>query len=91
MGFMDKAKETAEKARASAQQAAHQGQAKVEEYQFDRNTNQLYKNLGEAYYAEQRRGGSPDAVATALAAVDAHLASRPPGAAGSSTPPPTTP
>lgn len=84
MGIMDKAKEAAEKARASAQQAAHQGQAKVEAYQFDRTTNELYKALGEAYFAEQRRGGSHDAVVTALGAVDAHLAAAPPG--GTATP-----
>jgi hypothetical protein len=91
MGFMDKAKEAAEKARISAQQAAQQGQAKYEAFQFDRTTNDLYKALGEAYYAEQRRGGGHDAVVTALGAVDAHLASRPQKADGTTPPPPTPP
>lgn len=92
MGLMDRAKEAADKARTSAQQATAQGQAKVNAFQFERATAELYKSLGEAYYAEQRRGASHDAVVSALAAVDAHFASAPPGAAaGGTTPPPGAP
>ena len=74
MGFMDKAKEAAEKAKAQAQQIAQQGQAKVQDVQRTRSEHELYQNLGEAYYAQQRRGGDATAVTAALDALDAHFA-----------------
>lgn len=75
MGFLDKAKEAADKAMVMAQQAAEQGQDKLEEVKQQRAQAALEKALGEAYYAEQRRGGSHDAVTAALEALDAHHAS----------------
>lgn len=88
MGLMDKAKEAALQAKAKAEQAAHQGQAKVAEMKDSREEAALYRALGEAVYAEQRKGGSHDAVVTALAAVDAHVARS--EADGAGTPPPPT-
>ncbi len=74
MGFLDKAKEAAEKAMAATQQAAQQGQAKIETMQQSKSEGELLKALGDAYYGEQRHGGSHDAVEAALAALDAHHA-----------------
>ncbi len=72
MGFMDKAKDAAAKAAASAQQAAAQGQAKVQEYQATKTSEDvLFRNLGRAFYEEQRHGGSRDGVVAALNAIDA--------------------
>ena len=76
MGLMDKAKAQAEQALAKAQQGVAQGVAqgkeKVEEIQAKRQGDALLRNLGAAYFAQQRSGGSAEAVAAALAAVDAH-------------------
>ena len=97
MGFMDKAKEAAQQAKAQAQHMAQQGQAKVNAVQEARSVGELYRNLGEAVYAEQRHGGGHEAVETALAALDAHFASAEESAAaeppadqsGAAAPPPT--
>jgi hypothetical protein len=67
MGFLDKAKEAAEKAMA-------QGQAKVGSFQQGRSETELYKTLGEAFYNEQRHGGDRGAVQAGLDALDAHMA-----------------
>ena len=97
MGLMDKAKEAAMQAKASAEKLAQQGQAKVAEVQQHRSEAELYRTLGEAYYAEQRRGGNHEAVVAALDALDQHFASaaanqapgsattQPPGSGTSST------
>jgi hypothetical protein len=74
MGFLDKAKEAAEKAVAATQQAAQQGQAKIGEMQAAKSDGDLLKALGDAYYNEQRSGGGHEAVEAALAAVDEHRA-----------------
>ena len=74
MGFLDKAKEAAEKAKNAAQQAAHQGQDKIEEMKSERAESGLLKVLGEAVYAEQRHAGPHQAVDAALSALDAHHA-----------------
>lgn len=94
MGFLDKAKEAADRAVAATQQAAQQGQAKFDTYQTGKSEGELYKTLGEAVFNEQRRGAGPAAVSEALAALDAHFAaaaapgSATPPATGSATPPP---
>jgi hypothetical protein len=75
MGLMDKAKEAAQQAKASAEKLAQQGQAKVAEVQKNRSEGELYRSLGEAYYAEQRRGADHAAVMKAVEALDAHFAS----------------
>lgn len=84
---MDKAKEAALKAKTEAQQLAQQGQAKVAEIKETREEGELFKALGEAYYAQQRKGGSADAVAAALAALDTHHASDAGGTGGTAPAP----
>ncbi len=74
MGFLDKARETAQQALAQAQHGVEQGQEKIEEMQAKRTLDGLYRDLGAAFYAEQRHGGSRDAVVAALGAVDHHVA-----------------
>lgn len=90
---MDKAKEAAEKAKVQAQQMAQQGQAKVQDVQRTRTEHDLYQKLGQACYAEQRRGGDHLAVESALSALDAHFASAAtagPGPAAPGGPTPST-
>jgi hypothetical protein len=72
MSFMDKVVSQAEQVTAKAQQGVAQGQAKLSELQASRARDALLRDLGAAYYAEQRTGGSPQAVARALAKVDAN-------------------
>jgi hypothetical protein len=78
MGFMDKVKSQAEQALAKAQQGVAQGQEKLDALQGKRAGDALLRDLGAAYYAQQRTGGPADAVATALAALDAHVATHGP-------------
>jgi putative membrane protein len=77
MGFMDKAKQAAMQAKESAQHVAQQGQAKVASVQESRNVGELYRNLGEAVYEAQRRGGDAAAVEAAMTALDQHFAGAP--------------
>jgi len=72
MGLMDKVKAQAEQAVTKAQQGVAQGKEKVEELQAKRHADALLRNLGAAYYAQQRTGGSDNSVTAALAALDAH-------------------
>ncbi len=71
MSLMDKMKEQAAQALTKAQQGVSQGKAKIEEAQAKHQWDGLLRNLGAAVYAEQREGGSNDAVTAALAALDA--------------------
>ena len=82
MGLMDKVKAQAEQAVAKGKQGVAQGQAKVGEMQAKKATGNVLHDLGAAYYAEQREGGSHDAVLQALAAADAAKAAAPAGGAG---------
>lgn len=97
MGFMDKVKAGAEQAAAKAQQGMKQGQEKIGEMQAKRAADALLRELGSAYYAQQRSGGSADAVSAALSAVDAHVAEHGPlgepaePAAAAPPPPPPPP
>lgn len=72
MGFMDKVKAQAGQAMAKAQQGVAQGQAKLDAAQAKRQADALLRDLGAAYYAEQRSGGPHDAVEAALAKLDEH-------------------
>lgn len=74
MSLLDKAKVAAEKARVAAQQGVHQGQVKLDAMQARRRADVLLRELGWAYYAQQRQGASHEAVERALAALDAHAA-----------------
>ena len=67
MSFLDKAK-------ASVQQVAAQGQAKVQSIQQTRNESELFRALGEAYYNSARRGGDSAPIDAALQALDSHFA-----------------
>jgi hypothetical protein len=78
MGFMDKVKAQAEQAMVKAQQGVAQGQTKIDDLQTKRAGDALIAALGTAFYAEQRQGGSQQAVVAALAAVDAHVATNGP-------------
>ncbi len=91
MGFMDKAREAAQQATTKAQQGLAQGQAKIDEVQTTRAGDGLLRDLGAAFYAEQRSGGSHEAVVAALGAMDAHVAAHGPLGAGSSQPAPPPP
>ncbi|WP_189132285.1 hypothetical protein [Wenjunlia tyrosinilytica] len=65
-GFLDRAKE-------QAQRALNEGKQKVDEVQAGRTGHDLLRRLGAAYYAEQRGQGSPEAVAAAVRALDEHI------------------
>jgi hypothetical protein len=73
MSFLDKAKVAAEKAATKAQQGVQQGQAKIEELQEKRKFDALLRDLGSAYWDEERHSGDHEAVVRALAALDAHV------------------
>jgi hypothetical protein len=92
MGLLDKAREAAAQATVKAQEGIAQGQAKASQMQAKWQADKLLTELGAAYYAQQRHGGPAEAVAAALAAVDAHVAANPTGdtraAPGEPTPPP---
>jgi hypothetical protein len=74
MGLMDKVKQQAEQALAKAQQGVSQGQAKLDQVQAKRQADALLRDLGAAYYATQRTGGSQQAVDAAMRLVDEHVA-----------------
>jgi hypothetical protein len=78
MGLMDKMKQQAEQALGKAQQGMSQGQAKLDQVQSKRQADVVLRNLGVAYYAQQRQGGTDEAVTTALAAVDEHVSAHGP-------------
>ncbi len=100
MGFLDKARDAAQQAATKAQQGMAQGQAKIGEVQAKRASDALLRDLGAAFYAEQRQGGSSEAVVSALRAIDTHVAQNGPidtssspdggGISSTGTPPPPT-
>jgi hypothetical protein len=65
-GFLDRAKE-------QAQRALSEGKDKVDEVQAQREGNALLRKLGAAYFNEQRGSGSPEAVQDALKALHTHV------------------
>jgi hypothetical protein len=74
VGLMDKVKQQAEQALAKAQQGVSQGQAKLDQVQAKRQGDVLLRDLGAAYYAKERSGGSQDAVDAAMKLLDEHVA-----------------
>ncbi|MEV0318644.1 hypothetical protein ACIBKX_19420 [Streptomyces sp. NPDC050658] len=66
-GFLDRAKE-------QAQRGLTQGKQKLDEVQAQRAGNDLLKKLGAAYYAQQRGTGSPQATQQALQALESYIA-----------------
>jgi hypothetical protein len=65
-GFLDRAKE-------AAQRGLDASKEKVEEVQATRAGQDLLRRLGAAYYAEQRGSGTAEGVKAALQAVEAHV------------------
>jgi hypothetical protein len=76
MSLVDKVKQQAEHAVGLAHQGVTQGQAKYDQMQAKRQSQTLFRRLGEAYYAQQRQGGSAEAVTAALVALDDHVAAQ---------------
>lgn len=72
-GFLDKAKQAAQQALDEAKKGIDSGQAKLDEVQAKRESERLLAALGATFYAEQRHGGSRDAVNAAMTDVDAHV------------------
>ncbi|MFJ9178286.1 hypothetical protein [Streptomyces sp. NPDC102360] len=66
-GFMDRAKE-------QAQRGLTQGKQKLDDVQAQRAGGDLLKRLGAAYYAERKGTGSPQATQQALQALESHIA-----------------
>ncbi|WP_432095015.1 hypothetical protein [Streptomyces sp. bgisy100] len=64
-GFLDRAKE-------QAQRGLHQGKQKIDDVQAQRAGQDLVKRLGEAYYAERHGTGTPEGTQKALDAVENH-------------------
>jgi hypothetical protein len=76
MALKDTVKQQAGQAWGKAQQGIGQGQAKYDQLQAKRQAQSLLRNLGAAYYAQQREGGSAEAVSSALVAMDQHVAAQ---------------
>ncbi|HVC22007.1 MAG TPA: hypothetical protein VNH82_01025 [Candidatus Dormibacteraeota bacterium] len=72
MGFMDKMKAQADQLAVKAQQGTAQMQTKFDAVQAKRTSDALLRDLGAAYYAEQRNKGPHAAVEAALTALDTH-------------------
>jgi hypothetical protein len=66
-GFLDRAKE-------QAQRGINQGKQRLDEVQAQRAGNDLLRKLGAAYYAEHRGGGSHEATQEALQSLESHIA-----------------
>lgn len=95
--FLDKLRISAQQAVAQAQSGMAQGQARLDAFQLKRQSDGLLRDLGAAYYAQQRQGGDAADVAAALDLVDSHVAehgpmdtaaSAGPAASADSPPPP---
>ncbi|MGA4541681.1 hypothetical protein ACPA54_17000 [Uniformispora flossi] len=67
-GFLDQAKE-------KVRETVATGKLKADEFQANRAQSDLFKQLGAAYYAEQRQGAPHDEVARLLGLLDAHAES----------------
>lgn len=76
--MLDKAKSATGRARGQAKHGAAVGQARFMEIQARRQRSKLVRQLGEAYYAEQSGQADHEAVASAYAALDAHMQAHPP-------------
>lgn len=73
MSLTDSVKQQAGQAWGTVQQGLGQGHAKFDELRANRQAQSLLRNLGAAYYAQLREGGSQEAVTAALAAMDKHV------------------
>lgn len=74
MGFLDRAKEAAQRA---TSQAREQGQQRLSELQARRVAESLLREVGLASYEEHSGKGSHEAVVRAVARLDEHLSRHP--------------
>ena len=74
MSLLDKVKNQAGQLAEKAQQGVAQGKDKLDDLQSKKKGDALLRDLGAAYFAQQHGDGTADAVAAALAAVEAHVA-----------------
>lgn len=88
MGFMDKMKAQADQLAVKAQQGTAQMQTKFDAVQAKRAADGLLRDLGAAYYAEQRHSGPHAAVEAALTALDTHASQSGPVDTGTTGPQP---
>jgi len=89
VGLMDKLKVQAGQVATRAQEGTAQVQAKFDAAQAKRATDTLLRDLGAAYYAEQRQGGPHDAVDKGLVALDTHASQSGPVDVSTTGPQPT--
>lgn len=66
-GFLDRAKE-------QAQRGINQGKQRLDEVQAQRTGNDLLRKLGSAYFAEHRGTGTAEGTQEALQALESHIA-----------------
>ena len=85
MGFMDKVKDTANKAADSAKQATAAGKEKLEDRNLQKKINELQQEIG-ALVVAQRRNEAPDDAASRIdvkiaeiGELEAQMASNSPG------------
>ncbi len=74
MGFMDRVRETATDVVASAQDGITKGQAKLDEAQAKRNAEEMFKTIGQAYYAHHVGRADLAMVEQLAAGMDAAMA-----------------
>lgn len=77
MGFLDRAKEAASRAKSQARVAREQGQQRIEDLQARRQAELLLREVGLAAHEEHRGEGGHEAVVRALAKLDEHIRSHP--------------
>lgn len=77
MGFLDRAKEAASRAKSQARVAREQGQQRIEDLQARRQAELLLREIGLAAHEEHRGEGGHEAVVRALARLDEHLRTHP--------------
>lgn len=77
MGFLDRAKEAASRAKSQARVARVQGQQRLEDLQARRQAEVLLREVGIVAYEEHRGESDHEAVVRALARLDAHLRNHP--------------
>jgi CBS domain-containing protein len=77
MAILDKAKAAVRRARGQARHGAELGRERLGEVQERQQRAKLVRQLGEACYAEHSGQAAHEAVASALAALDAHAQAHP--------------
>jgi len=78
VGILDKARNQMDQVKSVVQDQLAQGQGKLDQLQAQRQLNDLYRTLGQAYYAKEKQGGAAADVTDILAKIDAFLTQNPP-------------